>query len=55
MVQVVPEIEGILQDLTLSPDNKYAVAHTNNSLVSKLWFDQCPVNTWILFMCIDSI
>ncbi|KAF2357627.1 WD40-repeat-containing domain [Trinorchestia longiramus] len=32
-LKVVPEIEGILQDLTLSPDNKYAVAHTNNNLV----------------------
>ncbi|XP_069948531.1 NACHT and WD repeat domain-containing protein 2 [Cherax quadricarinatus] len=29
--EVVPGIEGIMQDLVLSPDNKYSIAHTNNS------------------------
>ncbi|XP_045112132.1 NACHT and WD repeat domain-containing protein 2-like isoform X2 [Portunus trituberculatus] len=29
--EVIPGIEGIMQDLVLSPDNKYSIAHTNNS------------------------
>ncbi|RXG53432.1 NACHT and WD repeat domain-containing protein 2, partial [Armadillidium vulgare] len=29
--EVIPRIEGIMQDLCLSPDNKYSVAHTNNN------------------------
>ncbi|KAG7172706.1 NACHT and WD repeat domain-containing protein 2-like [Homarus americanus] len=29
--EVVPGIEGIMQELVLSPDNKYSIAHTNNS------------------------
>ncbi|XP_068248399.1 NACHT and WD repeat domain-containing protein 2 [Palaemon carinicauda] len=29
--EVIPGIEGIMQELVLSPDNKYSIAHTNNS------------------------
>lgn len=32
--EVIPGIEGIMQDLVLSPDNKYSIAHTNNNQVS---------------------
>ena len=31
--EVIPGIEGIMQNLQLSPDNKYSVAHTNNNQV----------------------
>lgn len=34
--EVIPGIEGIMQDLVLSPDNKYSIAHTNNSQVGTL-------------------
>lgn len=33
--EVIPGIEGIMQDLVLSPDNKYSIAHTNNSQVRR--------------------
>lgn len=29
-----PQLEGIMQNLELSPDNKWAAASTNNSVVS---------------------
>lgn len=30
-----PQLEGIMQNLEMSPDNKWAAAATNNSVVSK--------------------
>ena len=32
-----PRIEGIMQGLQLSPDNKYASAHSSNNQVSVMW------------------
>lgn len=35
---VSPGIEGIMQQLVLSPDNRYAAAYTNNNQVSDFLF-----------------
>jgi len=32
--EVNPDIEGIMQNLELSPDNRYAAAYTNNNKVT---------------------
>lgn len=35
---VNPNIEGIMQHLVLSPDNKWAAAYTNNNQVRMIFF-----------------
>ncbi|GBP66180.1 NACHT and WD repeat domain-containing protein 2 [Eumeta japonica] len=39
-----PQLEGIMQNLELSPDNKWAAASTNNSVVSETVRGVCVLN-----------
>ena len=47
--EVIPGIEGIMQDLVLSPDNKYSIAHTNNSQVQSYSIVLWPMSPNVLF------
>lgn len=44
---VNPGIEGIMQQLVLSPDNKWAAAYTNNNQVGVLYTNKISNNLMI--------